>query len=400
MAQDKDGRTPLHLAAGNRHCPAVKALLEMDNKRSTQEQQTRVKVDARDKYGQTALHWATRKEGNEEVIRLLVENGASVNARDSQQCAALPQPTAALEWGVKNKHNSMVRGIVEQVVDGEKGGLDYGQWTLGLAADYGAIETILQLVEDHSVNLKTLSGQKALVSVVESEDLDTMGIMIGKGADLDAEFEGKTVLYRAAEKRKWQIVKLLVKKGASINPKYEGKTALFRAAEAREYSDLEMLAEMGANVDAKFEGGTALWYGSGGIKAARILAKYGANVNFKYNGETPLSRAAAWSPTLAKVLIELGADVNVLVNGLPLLFRVLDEYSSRNPDERAHLWGLVKLVVERVTEGINDANDDGTTALHIAVETDLPEIVLQLVKKGANTEVENHVGIKLIELIK
>ena len=31
MAQDKDGRTPLHLAAGNAHGPAVQALLEPDD---------------------------------------------------------------------------------------------------------------------------------------------------------------------------------------------------------------------------------------------------------------------------------------------------------------------------------------------------------------------------------
>jgi Ankyrin repeats (3 copies) len=73
--RDDQGRTVLHVAAmknGN------KEVIELLLKRA-------VEVDLEDKHARTALYWVARESGNEEIIALLVERGASVKALDDDQ---------------------------------------------------------------------------------------------------------------------------------------------------------------------------------------------------------------------------------------------------------------------------------------------------------------------------
>ena len=375
-------------------------------------------VYVRDKHRRTALQLAVEKEGNDEVILLLSEHDASFNMCDNETHAAL------LEWALKNRHERIVFDLLH---DGDRCILDhghYGQKTLELAADYGNMTIILWLAS-RRVNLKTLSGQKALMIVVNTGTCNALDEMISNGADVDTEFEGKTVLYRAAEIRKlrmveilakkgakldavyegktaifaaameheWSTVKILAEKGANINVEYHGKTALFWLAEKGEFSAAEMLVEIGANVDAKSRGMTLLCYGTGSNSLQRLLVEKGADVNFTYKGKTALSTAASrkrWEQV--KVLIDHGADVNVLVDDLPLLFRVLEMYDE---DDQIRRFGLVEMVMELVREGINKASYDGQTAIYFAARSALWETVSHLVAKGANIEVVDNDGLNI-----
>lgn len=61
------------------------------------------------------------EKGNEEVVRLVAESGASIIRHDSKERAVLPQAVGVLECGVEKKHNEVVQLLLGQSVDGVDG---------------------------------------------------------------------------------------------------------------------------------------------------------------------------------------------------------------------------------------------------------------------------------------
>ncbi|KAK4235909.1 ankyrin repeat-containing domain protein [Achaetomium macrosporum] len=74
-ARDEGKSTCLHMATGNGHADIVTYLLSHFTSRSKEEKQAF--LDAPNEYGNTGLHWAALG-GHLPVVKLLVENGASV----------------------------------------------------------------------------------------------------------------------------------------------------------------------------------------------------------------------------------------------------------------------------------------------------------------------------------
>ncbi len=298
-------------------------------------------VNAQDKHGRTALHLAADKTGNEEVIRLLVESGASVNKYTGMAYAAIPQAAEILRWGVQNRHKEMLQPLLSQGVDGINGELDYGQKTLGFAVDYEKSD-IIQLLLENDVNFKTSNGERALVLALALGFREILLLMEKKGVDITAKVEERTAMSIAVEKKQWYVIDMLAKRGADIDTKFEGKTALSLAAEKQDWAGVE-------------------------------------------------------------ILIERGADVNVTVDGRTLRFRVLDEcydlslgcrcgsFILRDQCEcgelEQRLTNIAKNIVKRTREKINEKDEDGHMALHLAAKANLWGIVSQLVEYGANTEV-------------
>ena len=191
-------------------------------------------VNTRDEHGQTPLHLAVKKEGNKEVIRLLVESGASINTCDDKAYAALPQPAAVLKWGVQNKYIWIVPLLLDQDVDGMTGKPDYGQTTLELAVEYRSLFTINELVQN-GVNVKTANGQRALMFVVGTQGLlYELDLEVAKWGGTDA--RGKTALYRAAEEWLPFVVKELAGKGVSIHAEYEVRSLSVQERDLQKWS--------------------------------------------------------------------------------------------------------------------------------------------------------------------
>src|SRR2546421_5619092 len=70
-----------------------------------------VDVNARFRYGQTALFKAAER-GNTEVVKVLLANGADVNVRDTFYGAT------ALTWALDKGHIEVVRALLEKDVKG------------------------------------------------------------------------------------------------------------------------------------------------------------------------------------------------------------------------------------------------------------------------------------------
>ena len=97
-AKNKDGNTPLHLAAREGHENVVKLLVEAG-----------VDIKAKDKYGNTPLHFAAR-EGNENMAKLLVDAKAGVNKKNSIG-------DTPLHFAAGRGHEDVARFLVEAGAD-------------------------------------------------------------------------------------------------------------------------------------------------------------------------------------------------------------------------------------------------------------------------------------------
>lgn len=66
-------------------------------------------VNARDRYGQTALMWAVIK-GEDSIIRFLIQKGANINARDGEG-------NSVLMWAVVTENINTIRLLLDKGAD-------------------------------------------------------------------------------------------------------------------------------------------------------------------------------------------------------------------------------------------------------------------------------------------
>jgi ankyrin repeat protein len=169
--------------------------------------------------------------------------------------------------------------------------------------------------------------------------------------------EGETVLMTAARAGNLEVVRTLLKRGADVNAreKYKGQTALMWAAAERHAADVKLLLEHGADwkirsfdretkvprlsaassISPIARGGfTALAFAAreGDVETARVMLDAGVDINYGDVDNTSALIVAIMNKqyTLAKFLIERGADVNIAGGyGRTALYAIID---IRNED--------------------------------------------------------------------
>lgn len=233
--------------------------------------------------GYYLLHQAVKHESCE-IVRLLIDAGANINAREQRQ----------------------------------------GLTPLHIAAEKNLLEIAEMLIlEGTDINAKTYNGRSAL-HIAASEDCPGIAhLLLSNGADIhQCDFAGKGVLQHALEGIAAETFQLLLdwKADASI-VNFEGKTLLHQIAQST-YYDQESLSEIVRMLIGKLPIGVKDLYGSTPLHYAvcnqfcifKQLLEAGANPNVKnYLGETPLHRLepSKLSRKYAELLIQKGADVNV-----------------------------------------------------------------------------------------
>jgi hypothetical protein len=129
------GRTQLHYCARNGLTSCVKRLLSIRN----------INVNVKDdEYGRTPLHFAAMI-GHVEIARLLLQNGAEVNARSKY--GTTPLHSAAFQG-----HVDILHLLVENGADLEAQSND-GERALHCAADYGHLPFIQELISRYHVDI-------------------------------------------------------------------------------------------------------------------------------------------------------------------------------------------------------------------------------------------------------
>jgi ankyrin repeat protein len=222
----------------------------------------------------------------------------------------------------------------------------------------------------------------------EKGDLESVKLLIEKGADVNSEINGLTPFNIALNIHKTKIVKALLDGGVEASSIDEnGKSLLINACEKGNVEIVKMLIAKGAEPNIDLGNGETLLSlvcEKGNVEIARTLINAGLDVNYSHpNGHSLLHKACINRDIeIVKILIEKGADVNV------------QTASGLTPMDIALFINEDKEVVKALLDGGVDANrvKGETTLLNFACKKGNVEIVKILIEKGANINEEREAG--------
>ncbi len=237
-AKDYSGPTPLYLAVSNSHEAMVRLLLESGADVDDAKVEAKVRryggplkdrhdgvapLLPRDTY--TPLCWAVYS-GDEAIVRLLLERGADVKAKDTAG-------RTALFWAADKGYEAVMRLLLERGADIDaKDSLCHRP--LRRAADSGHVAIVRLLLERGAdIDAKDIAGWTALLWAADQGHEVVVRLLLERGADVDAkEPAGRTALLWAADQGHEVVVRLLLERGADVDAKdTAGRTALLWAVD-------------------------------------------------------------------------------------------------------------------------------------------------------------------------
>lgn len=385
--KDEKGMTPLMAAAHEGQAGAVQLLLTKG-----------ARVDAKDNEGLTALTHAVIG-GHNAIVKTLIAKGADVNAKDDKD--ETPLIRAITSQNLDTAKTLLAKGADVNSKDKE------GNCALILAAALGQADLIPDLLEKGAdLDEKNKEGNTALMCAANA---DAASRLLAKGADVDERNkEGMTALMCAAAGNRSDVIKVLLAKGVPVDEKDKnGCPSLVWASVAGRDSTaaMETLLAQGANVNAcNHEAQTVLmlavaWGDGENAKAVKLLLAKGANVNAKdKTGNTALMNAAGPKYLeIARLLKEAGAEVDLfsaaalgdaatvkarIVQGVDLNARCLDGLTPLMGAAVNNHADIVQILIAKKVD-LEAQNEQGKTALAIATEKGLTEIVDLLKNAGA-----------------
>jgi ankyrin repeat protein len=402
------GSTPLTEAVKLADARMVKMLLD-----------AAAAVEGANQDGQTALMLAI-KTGELPIVEMLVKAGANVNTVEKFQ------NQTPLMWAAAAPKNSgaMVKLLLSKGADVKARAL-YSDWPN-------------QISSEPRAQYRPVGGLTALLYATRDGCYDCVESLIGAGADVNLPTpEGVTPLMLALDNDHNDVAKLLLDRGANPHlSDWWGRTALYIAIDRKEsvagggrggrggggpgaaapsrgpapvVSSIYIINRLlAADVDVNPElnmhrpsrggnsgrfaeeqlntGTTPLFRATqaGDMEVIRALLTRGANPNINAMGFTAFLLAAGVDPSgrrgggapntaLLDLMIEHGADVNAQVTGT----RTYSMRISYHPPP----------------------DQEGASALHVAVQAGRTDLVHYLLDKGANPELVDADGKKPIDLV-
>lgn len=282
-------------------------------------------VNAKDKDGYTALMRAIKK-GYLEIARALINNNADVNVKSNDGFTPLMQ--AIKRHYLEAAYLDLIKLLIESKADlntQDNNGLTALMMAMPRQQYYpGELDPAKLLIENGAdVNVRANDGSTVLLQIAKDYSLPAAKLLISNGADVNARNnEGESVLMVAVKcKGNNGIPKLLVENGVDINAKNkEGLTVLMERAKKFDFQMVDDLLEIGADAETKDVNGDTILiqFIKGGYpdKTEYFLAFWHFDLDVKNNeGMTPLMYAVEKGYSrLVKIMTEKGADVNIKNN--------------------------------------------------------------------------------------
>lgn len=197
------------------------------------------------------LFYATNSNLSE--VKKLLEAGVSPDVRDQSK---YNEGETALMKVIINENFEMVRLLGDSGADVNAVD-ERGESALLMAAYIGNVEIARFLVEKGAkVSLATQKGYTPLLVAADRGHLDVVKYLHSQGASLDEKIPNGFTLLMAASKHFPETVKYLIDRGADVNARTDtGVTALMLAARTYNAEAIKVLLEHGAKVSYRTTSG-------------------------------------------------------------------------------------------------------------------------------------------------
>ncbi|XP_059471305.1 ankyrin repeat domain-containing protein 17 isoform X2 [Neocloeon triangulifer] len=319
--------------------------------------------------------------GHADIVRLLIENGADVNAQSSTG-------NTPLMYACAGGHLEVVEILLAAGANVEDHN-ENGHTPLMEAASAGYVNVAKVLLEN-GAGINTHSNEfkeSALTLACYKGHLEMVRFLLAAGADQEHKTdEMHTALMEASMDGHVEVARLLLDSGAQVNMPTDSFESPLTLAACGGHVDLALLLiERGANIEeVNDEGYTPLMEAAreGHEEMVALLLSQGANINAQTEEtqETALTLACCGGfLEVAEFLIKAGADIEAGAS-TPLM----------EASQEGHL-DLVRYLLS-VGANVNATTSTGDTALTYACEnghTDVAELLLQ---NGADLEHESEGG--------
>ena len=356
--QDAERYTVLHHAVMGGKSRNVLRLIELG-------------ADVVEMFHERAVHLAA-EHGHKDVVRVLLEHGASVNC-------ATDDGITPLMYAAQKGHMQIIELMM--TYGGDLAISDEFYWLpVHYAAKAGHTNVVKFIAEaDGNLSARTYPDGDTLLHLATR--VEVVQYLVEKGADIHARNnKAKTPLHSAAENGQSDIISYLINQGADINARDEyGSSALVFAVRGGHTAACKVLIESGCdpfiNGDIFYDSVFDVAAAKGMTEILQLLLDRGLSdavdaVNRR--GETPLMQAArAGHCDTVSFLVDHGADVNGRNSS-----RVISVKGScvdhKDSEEDEHVHTKVK-------------KWQHVSPLYFALEAGQTELAKLLIQRGADT---------------
>lgn len=397
-------RSPLMLAVGEWNVEAVLFLLEKG-----------ADCNSLDQNGKSCLHYAIEK-GHFNIVAHLLNKGVDINQRSSEG-------DTPILFASQYKNINVLRLLIKNGANIFDSNEKDGSTCLHYAAAKGFVEFVLLFLE-LGLDLDAQNGEDNSplhCTFKSSAQVVCTKLLMAKGADINlVNRDDYTTLHYAALHWNVPLILELVNRGVDIAKKNkENKTALelFMNSYKTDKSSAKILLCHKSNVNAfDYRSWTCLHWASRNGEDQNVLKllSMGANVNMNVNNnETPLFLAIGGSHlSTVKLLLKQGADANIentclheaVKNNQIAIMRELIKngvkVNARNIRNETPLFRAIQNSLRSAVDLLLSYNADVNiaeiekrkTCLILATEKEEWTIAEELLKKGADVNVEDETG--------
>jgi ankyrin repeat protein len=238
------------------------------------------------------------------------------------------------------------------------------------------VDIVKSLIENNIslVNQTDNTGNTPLHNAVLVSSKPIIGILLSKGADIDAgNTQKSTPLQLAIANKNDEIAKYLIDKGANINKQdLRGNTPLHYTVYSNSNDIAQLLIDKGADIEAKsFNNYTplsALTRSTRNFEVAKVLVKNGADVNVPWtDGDRPLNYAAMYSDgRVIDLLMDHNADIDTTGEHL--------SFTLTSTVRKGHVR-LFNFIVEKCGDKLFDNAEMNKNLIRNAITSNSIEIV-------------------------
>jgi len=194
-----------------------------------------------------AIHIATCS-GNSVIVRLLCDKyGVDVNCSTSEAFGKQPQKDMTpLHWAAAYGHVEVVKLLLDNNADVNASRTNDGTTSLYIAAYNGRTEVVKLLLDNNAdVNAsRTDDGTTPLYIAAQYGHTEVVNLLLDNNADVNARRtnDGDTPLYIAAYSGRTEVVKLLLDNNADVNiERHDGEKPIDAALQCRHWDIVKLL---------------------------------------------------------------------------------------------------------------------------------------------------------------